>query len=134
MFGFKTKAEKKAFKQGLMAGLKKKKNSRGISKNKKYNKVPKKSSLRELHKKYRDRNLGALEYNGKIYDTNFKDGPHEITKEDIEMLRSEYDIHGKMSDKEVADSYVRHMRRKYGVEDAKTGKWLGLLSDVKKMR
>lgn len=86
------------------------------------------SSLMELHKTYREHNLGALEYNGKIYDTNFIDGPHLITREVIASLRDEYDSNGKMSDKEIADSYVRHMRRKYGVTDA-AGNWLGLLGE-----
>lgn len=122
---FKTKAERKAYAIGRKHESKKyykKKKS-------KKSKLSKKPSLMDYHKRYRERNLGALLFNGKIYDTNFKDGPHEITKKDIADLRSEYDPHGRMSDIEVADNYVRHMRRKYGTYDKKTGKWLGLLSD-----
>lgn len=84
--------------------------------------------LKEMHKDYRENNLGALVYNGKIYDTNFKDGPREISKETLKELHEEYDFPGTATDFEVADQYVRHMRSKYGQYD-KSGKWLGLLGD-----
>ncbi|MBQ7906800.1 MAG: hypothetical protein IJ309_02370 [Clostridia bacterium] len=86
--------------------------------------------LLDMHKLYREQDLGALEWNGKLYDTNFKDGPHEITKEDLIQLREEYDSNGNLSDYEVADKYVRHMRRKFGVFDRETDEWLGLGTDV----
>ena len=126
---FKTKAEKNAYKRGLFAGLfgKNKKSNKSVSKKAAKSKTD--SKLLELHKRYRERNLGALLYKGKIYDTNFKDGPHEIDRETLKKLHEEYDMSGTRTDIEVADSYVYHMRRKFGVFDGKTGKWLGLLGD-----
>ena len=127
--GFFTKKEKAAFRQGLLAGLSKRKKRK--SNKVKSNKKSQKSELMEYHRRYRERNLGALLFNGKIYDNNFKDGPREITKKEIQDMRSEYVPDGaKWSDLDVADAYVRDMRRKCGVYD-KTGKWLGLLTDVK---
>lgn len=123
---FKTKAERRAYAIGRKHEKKKRIKSKSF-------KIRPKTSLMDYHKKYRERNLGALSYNGKIYDTNFKKGPVEISKSEIKELRKEYQPKGvRMTDLEVADAYVRHMRRKFGVTDAKTGKWLGLLSDVEK--
>lgn len=126
---FKTKAEKIAFKKGLFYGLFQRKKKKVNSNKKQAKKHNNSAKLKEMHKRYRDRNLGALQFNGKIYDTNFKDGPVEITKDEIKKLRPEYDIHNQMSDIEVADCYVRHMRKKYGMFERGTGKWLGLMGD-----
>lgn len=69
-------------------------------------------------KEYRQRNLGALRFNGKLYDTNFPNEMVEITKDDIRNLRPEYDFHNRgLSDMDIADRYVSHMRSKYGVFD-----------------
>ena len=81
---------------------------------------------------YRKNNLGALSYNGKIYDTNFKGEPYELTKETIKDLREEYDFDGKLSDLEVANRFVRRMRRKYGVFNKKTNEFEGMLSEQNK--
>ena len=69
--------ERKAFKRGFFAGLfkmKKKsvsaKNKQRVSKKKNARKSNKKDLL-EMSERYRTRNLGALLFNGKIYDTNF---------------------------------------------------------------
>lgn len=124
---FKTKAERKAYAIGRKHERRKCIKKKGVK--------PKKTikpSLMSEHKRHREHNLGALVHNGKIYDTNFKKGPVEITKSEIKELRKEYQPQGvRMTDKEVADAYVRHMRRKFGVTDGKTGMWLGLISDVK---
>ncbi|MBE6536888.1 MAG: hypothetical protein E7673_02935 [Ruminococcaceae bacterium] len=125
-------SEKKAYKRGFFAGLFLSKKNKSTTK-RSSNKNGGKRELMDAHRRYRERNLGALVHNGKIYDTNFKKGPVEITKSEIKELRKEYQPEGvRMTDVEVADAYVRHMRRKFGVTDGKTGKWLGLLGDVEK--
>ncbi len=118
--------ERKSYRKGFLAGLfaSKKKSRRNSSNSKR--------TLASEHKRYREHNLGALLFNGKLYDTNFKDGPHEISKDDLAWMHKEYGFDRKLTDKEAADAYVRHMRRKYGAFDKKTGKWLGLLSDLEK--
>lgn len=77
---------------------------------------------------YRKRNLGALFYDGKYYDTNFKGNPIEITKAEIQDLRKSYDFDNNLSDMDVADHYVKHMRRKFGVFDS-NNKFLGMLGE-----
>ena len=73
-------AEKKSYKRGFFAGLfsaKKKKSSS------KYNKSKSKKHTRTLMediKYYRAHNLGVLYRDGKYYDTNFIDKPHELEK------------------------------------------------------
>ena len=90
--------------------------------------VTKDNALLQQIKRYRDRNLGVLFYNGKYYDTNFINKPVEITRNEIKELRREYDVDGKRRDIEIADMFVRHMRRKYGTFD-KNGNFLGMLGD-----
>ena len=146
-----SKAQNQSWFRGFLFGLKKSKKktkdvkNRFNSKRKSYKKT-KKSSLKNsavLSKKerdkdllneikyYRTRNLGVLYRDGKYYDTNFIDRPVEITKKQIKDLRSEYDWFNQKSDLQVANDFVHHMRRKYGVFDKKTGKFIGLLSEVK---
>lgn len=117
-------AEKQSYKRGFLAGLLSAKGK----KKKKTSANTKKSALLDKIKMYRKRNLGVLYYNGKYYDTNFIDKPHEIPKSFIKDLHKEYDFDGKRSDIEVADSYVRHMRRKYGSFDLE-GNFLGMLGE-----
>lgn len=122
--------EKKAFKRGLFLGLSRNKTK---SASKKTNNVSKNRSkqqelLRDI-KVYRQRNLGALERNGKIYDTNFVDRPVELSKKELREMRSDYfPDNPNASDMDVADSFVRHMRTKFGVFD-KDGKFLHMLGD-----
>ena len=126
--------EKKSWKRGFFAGLylgKKKKSSNGkkFTNNKTTPKTKSNStSLLDKIKLYRQRNLGVLYHNGKYYDTNFIDKPHEISKSLIKDLHEDYNFDGKRSDIEVADSYVRHMRRKYGVFN-KEGKFLHMIGE-----
>ena len=127
----KSKSERRAYAIG-------RKHERRINKNKINKKkktrgnYSKKKDLINYHNRYRKRNLGALVFDGKIYDTNFKSGPIEITPQEIRELRREYQPEGVvMSDVEVADAYVKHMRRKFGVTDHKTGRFLGMISEVK---
>ena len=116
-------AEKKSYKRGFFAGLfsaKSKSNIKKKTNNKKSKKTydPKKDKgLMDSLKRYRDRNLGVLIYKGKYYDTNFIDKPVEITKSQIQELHKEYNHDGKRDDIDVADSYVKHMRRKFGIFD-----------------
>lgn len=123
-------AEKKSYKRGFFAGLfsaKKKKSSS------KYNKSKSKKHTRTLMediKYYRAHNLGVLYRDGKYYDTNFIDKPHELEKSFVKELHSEYDVDNKRSDREVADMFVRHMRRKYGVYD-KDDNFLHMLGEEK---
>lgn len=120
-------AEKKSYKRGFFAGLFAKKRIKNRNINKISNKE-KSSSLLDTIKMYRKRNLGVLYHNGKYYDTNFIDKPHEIKKSFIKELHSEYDFDHKRSDLEVCDSYIRHMRHKYGVFD-KDGKFLHMMGE-----
>ena len=79
---------------------------------------------------YRKKGLGAISYKGRIYDTNFKGKPVEITKDELKQMRLEYVGAGErnVSDMEVADRFVKHMRRKYGTFD-KNDNFIGLLGD-----
>ena len=127
--------ERKSYKAGFFAGLfsakKKKKNTNSNYKSKKQKKNnPKKHTrtLMEEIKYYRAHNLGVLYRDGKYYDTNFIDEPTELEKSFVKKLHSEYDMDNKRSDHEVADMFVRHMRRKYGVYD-KDGNFLHMLGE-----
>ena len=125
---FKTKAEKNAFKRGLFVGLfksKEKTTKKAIKPNKNLSKQNKNQELLEMSERYRSRGLGALLFKGKIYDTNHKGKPVEITKEQIAEMREDY---GGGRDIDVADRYVYHMRRKFGVFDSK-GKFLHLIGE-----
>ena len=121
-------AEKKSWKRGFLAGLFSNKNATSVKT------APKKktnsSSLLDKIKMYRQKNLGVLYHNGKYYDTNFIDKPVEITKSELKNLHKEYNYDGKRSDLQVAQSYVTHMRRKYGVFN-KEGKFLHMLGEDK---
>ena len=119
-------SEKKSFWKGFFAGLFKGKQKKITKTSKK--KVIKRRTLLEDIKYHRDHNLGVLYRNGKYYDTNFIDKPHEIDKDFVKELHSEYDLENKRSDLEVADMYVRHMRHKYGSFD-KNGRFLGMLGE-----
>ena len=118
----KNKIDMKSWKRGFFAGLFKSKNVKK-SKNKQS-----KNELLELSERYRTRGLGALQYKGKIYDTNFKGKPTLLTKDFLRKIRPDYGP--ELSDLEVADRYVKHMRRKYGTFD-KDGRFLGLLGKNK---
>ncbi len=114
-------AEKKSFFAGLFAGLcRNKKNStkgqNGKARKKRKFTVPNGPTY-----------LGRTYVNGKFYDTNWKT-PVEITKEQIKDLRSEYDFDGKRTDAEIVDSFVHHMRRKYGTYD-ENDNFIGMLGD-----
>lgn len=123
MFKFKTKSEKKAFSIGCRVGARKQKRlCCNKPKSKQYSR--KKTTARKVEK---PTYLGSTYVNGKFYDTNFKK-PVEIKKDVVKRLHAEYDFDGKRTDKEVVDSYVKHMQRKYGHFD-KNGKFLGLLGD-----
>lgn len=115
--------EKQSFKRGFLAGLFSSKKKKTIKKKNSGNK-----GLLDKIKFYRDRNLGVLYHNGKFYDTNFVDRPHELDKKFVKELHSEYDVDGKRSDIEVADMFVRHMRRKYGSFDS-DGNFKGMLGE-----
>ena len=118
-------SERRSYRNGFLAGLfafKKKKAPKRKSN-------AKKESLLEKIKRYRKHNLGVLYHNGRYYDTNFIDKPHEISKNFVKELHSEYDFDGKRSDIEVADAYVRHMRRKCGTFSRETGEFLGMLGE-----
>ncbi len=129
-------AEKQSWRSGFYTGLfsakKKKPSNRKKTINNKSTPKSKinSTSLLDKIKIYRRRNLGVLYHNGKYYDTNFIDKPHEISKSLIKDLHEEYNFDGKRSDIEVADSYVRHMRRKYGVF-SEEGKFLHMLGEDK---
>lgn len=127
MAKFTTSKEKKAFRMGLFAGLHNKTShvSRKVSKS---HVARDNGSLMDEIKNCRKRNLGALYRNGKYYDTNFVDKPVVITKEKLKHLHHEYDPDGTASDGDVADRFVRHMRRKYGVFDTK-GNFLHMLGE-----
>ncbi len=119
-----TASERRSYKNGFFAGLfasRKQKTSRRKSRTKN-------ETLLDKIKRYRKSNLGVLYHNGKYYDTNFIDKPHEISKSFVKELHREYDVDGKRSDVEVADAYVRHMRRKYGTF-SKDGEFLGMLGE-----
>lgn len=118
--------EKQAWKSGFFVGLfsNKKRKSVKVKSKKKTNSI----SLLDEIKLHRQKNLGVLYHNGKYYDTNFIDKPTEISKSLVKDLHKEYDFDGKRSDIEVADSYVRHMRHKYGVFD-KDGKFLHMMGE-----
>ena len=127
-------SEKQAYKNGFFAGLftaKKKKTKSNVNYKKKSTN-PKRSkhsrSLMEDIKYYRAHNLGVLYRDGKYYDTNFIDEPTVLEKSFVKQLHSEYDVDNKRSDREVADMFVRHMRRKYGVYD-KDGNFLHMLGE-----
>lgn len=133
-----SREQRESWKRGFLFGLSRNKEKHNYFKNKnvqfkkskssQLNKNGnKQSSLLDSIKRYRERNLGALVHNGKYYDTNFIDRPHEITKETIEDARQEMFEGENVPDDVVADQYVRYMRRKYGVFDGKTGKFLGLI-------
>ena len=129
-------AERNSYKKGFFAGLftARKQNS-NVPKTKKNSnntnvKVGNRKDLLDMSERYRKRGLGALLYNGKIYDTNFKGKPEELTKSFIRDLRKEYVFPGeRVSDLEVADRYVKHMRIKYGSFDAVSGKFLGMIDE-----
>ena len=126
--GYKTKAEKNAFKRGLFVGLfmsQKKTTKKAIKSNKNLSKQNKNQELLEMSERYRSRGLGALLFNGKIYDTNRRGKPVEITKEELAEMRENY---GGGRDIDVADRYVYHMRRKFGVFDNK-GRFLHLIGE-----
>jgi len=116
MAKFKTNNEKKAFRFGVFVGRKSKKNKL---------KVPTKTTV-----KVKPQYLGSTFVNGKFYDTNFKK-PVEITKDNLKWIRTEYAGNSgvKLTDKQMVNSYVNHMRHKYGVFNADTGKFEGLLGD-----
>ena len=133
---FYSASEKKSFKAGFFAGLfkgKKKKNTSKYKKKKPWNKRPQKHTrtLMQDIKYYRDHNLGVLYRDGKYYDTNFIDKPVEITKSEIAELHKEYSFGTKRRDIDVADSYVRHMRRKFGVFSKETGEFLHMIGEDK---
>ena len=125
-------AENKAYRRGFFAGLfsiKKKKtgasNKKAVTvKKSKKTRTLTKAELAEEAKWARKNGIGAIYRNGKYWDTNFKE-PKEISKKDIEDMREEY-FGG--SDEQVANRYVLHMRRKYGVFD-KNDNFLHLLSE-----
>ena len=116
--------ELKAFRSGLFFGLQQRKKNSGA----KRKTSSSRAELLDMSERYRTRNLGALVFNGKIYDTNFKGAPKVISKAEISELRKEYGVTGRESDREIADRYVRHMRRKFGVF-GKDGEFLGLLGE-----
>ncbi len=105
----------------LLVCFKKKKQS-------KPNKKKSNSVLISLAEDYRKSGLGAMKYNGKIYDVNHKGKPSLITKDEINDLRIEYGMGGKYSDLDVAERYTQHMRSKFGEFD-KNGKFLGLIGE-----
>ena len=114
--------ERKAFKKGLFIGLR-------IFKKKKCSKSNNSKSVKKLSNiSNKPVFKGSTYVNGKFWDTNFEE-PVEITKKEIAKLRSEYDFNGKMSDRQIVDAYVRHMRHKYGVFDSKTGEFLHLIGE-----
>lgn len=139
MAGNYSKKERNSYKKGFWAGFfqskkkgKRKSNKSFSTKRKvvrpKKSKKNKRAELLEYSEDYRKRNLGALFYDGKYYDTNFKGDPVEITKAELQDLRKSYDFDNNLSDMEVADRYVKHMRRKYGVFDS-NNKFLGMLGE-----
>ena len=126
-------SEKKSYKAGFFAGLfsaKKKKSGKKKSVTKKKQKHTR--TLMQDIKYYRDHNLGVLYRDGKYYDTNFIDKPVEITKSEIAELHQEYSFGKKRRDIDVANDYVRHMRRKFGVFSKETGEFLHMLGEDKK--
>ena len=125
-------AEKKSYKRGFLAGLfsAKKKTKSSSKYNKKSKQKKHTRTLMQDIKYYRDHNLGVLYRDGKYYDTNFIDEPTELDKSFVKKLHSEYDVDNKRSDREVADMFVRHMRRKYGVFD-RDGNFLHMLGEEK---
>ena len=128
-------SEKKSYKRGFFAGLftAKKRRKKNVKYKKKANtyKRPKRSrSLLDEIKYYRAHNLGVLYRNGKYYDTNFIDKPHELERSFVKELHSEYDFDNKRSDRDVADMLVRPMRRKYGVYN-KDGSFSHMLGEDK---
>ncbi len=74
------------------------------------------------------RYLGPSYVGGKFYDTNFRK-PKRISQSTLRSIREEYGkVDGKrVSDRVAVDSYLSHMRRKFG--NWKDGKFLGLFSD-----
>lgn len=139
MAGNYSKKERNSYEKGFWAGFfqskkkaKRKTSSSSSTKRKaarpKKTRKNKRAELLEYSEDYRKRNLGVLFYDGKYYDTNFKGEPVEITKAEIQNLRKEYDFNNNLSDMEVADRYVKHMRRKYGVFNS-NGKFLGMLGE-----
>lgn len=131
MKGIYSKKETESYKKGFLAGFFKGKKNRAKKTRRSYvksKKNSKKEKLLEFSENYRKGNLGALYFDGKIYDTNFEGNPVEITKADIQELRKEYDQKGQLSDMEVANQYVKHMRRKYGVFN-RDGRFLHMISE-----
>ena len=124
--------EKSIWKKGFFAGLfsAKKKKTKPVSSTKKQS-IKKKggnSVLLSLAEDCRTAGLGAMTYNGKIYDVNFKGKPSLITKSQIADMRVEYGMGSKYSDIDVAERYTQHMRRKFGVFD-ENDKFLHMLSE-----
>ena len=126
-------SEKKSYKAGFFAGLFSAKKKKTTSKKKSGSKKKQKHTrtLMQDIKYYRDHNLGVLYRGGKYYDTNFIDKPVEITKSEIAELHKEYSFGKKRRDIDVADDYVRHMRRKFGVFSKETGEFLHMLGEDK---
>jgi len=109
--------EKKAFKNGFFAGLNKAKTKGNASVSKT---LKSKQTIKPVF-------MGESYVNGKFYDTNCKK-PILINKSEIRNLHKEYDFDGKQTDKDVVNSFVKHMRRKFGSFDEK-GKFVGMLGD-----
>lgn len=144
MAGNYSKKERTSYKKGFWAGFfsskkkgKRKTNRSFPTKRKavhpKKSKKDKRAELLEYSEDYRKRNLGALFYDGKYYDTNFKGDPIEITKAELQDLHKSYDSDNNLSDMEVADRYVKHMRRKFGVFDS-NDKFLCMTSEEKSLK
>ena len=133
--GFFTKKEKNSFFAGVSVGKKMASvKSNAVGKSSSSAKPAKKEKFSKDFlaqcEEHRKKNLGAIVYNGKIYDTNFKGKPTEITKNELKEMRREYvsSSERNVPDIEVADRFVKHMRRKYGTFDKK-GNFIGLLGD-----
>lgn len=146
MFGFKTKAERTAFRKGLLSGLRrskmrKKKTFKSSSSFPKKQRVEKPRVVKSSRTKKmtRDRFIslannarrsgdGVMMFRGKLYDVNFKDKPLLINDNELRSIRESYPGD---SDFERANNYALHMRRKFGVFD-QNGRFLHMLSEEDK--
>ena len=110
---FKTAAEKKAVRFGVVLGKNQAKKTGKTS-------VKSKSS-----KKAGPKFLGPTFVNGKFYDTNFKK-PGLIKTSALKGIMEQYGEGA--TEKQAVDRYVHHMRRKYGVFD-ENNRFLQIMGD-----
>ena len=122
----KNKIDKKSWKQGFFAGFFKAKKGKVAKKKRVKLSSNSQIDLLDSAERYRRLGRGALWHEGKIYDTNYKGKPKLMSKKFIKSLRTEYG--NEMSDLDVATSYVKHMRSKFGVFD-KNGNFLRMIDE-----